>query len=311
MWKSIFCLLSALPFCLEAFDDGWDYEIGITGGYRNDKIETRIDAYDPPENFLLSDNLFAKNISVFEVGAIAKMSLCNSWLIRGYADYGWITNGNYKEISEATGFSDNLSKGKIDKGHTHDYSIGLGYLLPLDPYLRCLFPCFPHFSIGPIGGYSFHTQKIIMEKIFTEGIEDPILSNLEYRMRWNSPWAGADIVIDTNCFKLHFGYEYHWCHWHAKWLLDGPDVIGGAYSDKREATHGHANVFFIDSTYAFSPCGEFFLSFKYQHWNANDGIEVPLAGSFSAVGLNNSEVDKVPKALWESYEVKVGLAWTF
>lgn len=311
MRKIFLILLSSIPFQIHAFDDGWDYEIGITGGYRNDKIETLINAYDPADTFILSDGLTAKNISVFEVGAIAKMSLCNTWLIRGFADYGWITNGNYKEVSTAPGFPEFISKGTVDKGHTQDYSIGLGYLFPLDNCFSWIFSCFPNINIGPIGGYSYHSQKLTMGTIFTDGVEDSILTDLQYHMRWNSPWLGGDLIVNFNYFKLHCGYEFHWSHWHAEWLLDGSDVFGGAFSDKRKSTHSHANVFFIDTTYQFSPCGEFFLSFKYQHWKAGDGIEVPLAGSFAAVGLNDTEVDKVPKALWESYEVKIGFVWAF
>lgn len=282
-----------------AFDSNWKTHFDVSAGYRYDKISTILDIYQPEDNFIFSDELIAKKLKIYEIGFDATLSFCQDWFIKGYYYAGKVYQGHYIERAE-NDFTEGESTANIHGGNTRDGSIALGYLYPI----TC------GFNLGPIGGWSYHYLRIKVGEVETNDQPDPVLDNLSYSTRWQGPWLGIEGNYSPLCaVLLNFGYEYHWSRWHAKWLLDGPDIFQGSFSDKRHANQAHGQVGFINAFYAWN-CFDIGLGLKYQYWKASDGREVPLNGSFEEIGFPD-EVDKVRHAAWQSLELTLKLGFNY
>lgn len=279
----------------------WDGDLALTAGYRNDHITTKLHAYDPPGTLIAQDRLKATSIDVYEIGLKGEITFCDDWFIKGFADFGWVDGGRYREDTAFPIIVSQTSTAHVNNGNTRDYSIGLGYL----------FSCNDCIKIGPVAGYSYDYQKIKLSTVDTNGVADPTLSHLSYNMRWQGPWLGFETEYCLCDILLNLGYEYHWSDWRANWTLDGPDVPGVAFSDKRKASRANGNVVYLDGTYTFCDCWNLGLGLKYQYWEAWDGRLVPRSGSFTSVGGSASEVDKIPKATWSSIQVQLSAGYTF
>lgn len=296
----------------QAFDwlcgNEWGGDVDLTAGYRYDRILTHLHAYSPPGTLALKDNLTGKSINICEVGAKGRVFFCDNFLngdalfAKGFATFGRVVSGRYKETIPFPTTVNSTSKGNIHRGNTQDFSLGIGYFFPIDEYLK----------VGPTGGYSYNFQKIKMRSIKTNGTHDAALSGLSYQMCWEGPWAGCEAEFWLNCItRLNLGYEYHWCTWHADWTLAGPDVTGGAFSDKRNSHRASGNVFYIDAIcIQFCPW-DIGFGIKYQTWDASKGHAKPRAGSFAAVGASPNEVDKISKATWQSLQGQLTVSYSF
>jgi hypothetical protein len=299
-WLSFFLLYAAQAQALFNVNASID----VMGGYREDKITTLIEAFDPPGVFFGSDEVEGHAIQIGEIGVKGRVSICQ-WLIKGFMKEGKVYKGHYNEIGEDTaGYG--TTSADINKGRTQDFSLGVGYLCS-----AYRLPWISSLQFGLEGGWSYHSQDFSIKDVFMDGYPDSVLDGLRYKTRWQGPWLGLEAYLSVLCFTVDAGYEYHWAHWHGNWLLEGSDVFGGAYSDRRWAHNSQGNVVFVDVS--FSPF--FFLEvgveFRYQYWKGKSGRERPKAGKFSTVGLNNSEVDKIPHTTWESYSVLLYLGCGF
>lgn len=289
-------LLCSLISPLKACE--WEFDALI--GYRYDKVTTQIKVYDPEDVFILKDDLHAKNIRIYEAGLKGRVTYCH-WVLKGFGTIGKVTHGDYHERVESQLGDVFKTKASIYKGTTRDASIGLGYL----------FSCWNWIYLTPFGGWSYDYQRIKIKNPKTNGEFDSVLDNLSYRTQWEGPWLGLESGTCFCGFDFRVGYEYHCPRWHAKWLLDGPDVAGEVFSDKRHAHDAYGNVFYLEGNYVFWDCLTIGAEVKYQYWKAKNGRETPIAGSFSDVGLNDTEVDKVPTAIWRSWEFQLTLGYNF
>lgn len=296
MKKYIVSLLTLISANVSAFDLTFGGDAAVMGGYRLDRISTDVRGFDPPGTLVLQDNLKGNNINIWEVGVRGRAELCECF-IKGYADFGWVTSGTYKEYGAFPILVSDVSRGHINGGHTYDYSIGLGYH----------FYCFDWFKISPLVGYSYDFEKIKMGKMNTNGFPDPVLNNLSYNMRWQGPWLGLESDFWISCLNMRLGYEYHWSDWKANWNLSGPDVPDVAFSDKRKSNDAYGNVIYVDGRYAIYKGWDIGLGFKYQYWKAKGGKLKPRSGSFDI----GDEVDKVPRATWASYQFQLSVGYSF
>lgn len=289
---------------------GWSADLDLTVGYRNDRIKTHVNGYNPPGTLVIQDRLKGKNLNIFEVGVEGRASICDDQLfVKGFADFGHIVSGHYKENVAFPIIVSEVIEAHVHRGCTQDYSIGAGYLFPIE--IGCFLPCGSCLRIGPTAGYSYDYLKIRMRKVTTNDVPDPVLSDLEYSMRWHGPWAGVETEFCIDCFKVIFDYEFHWSEWRGIWALKGPDVLGVAFSDKRKSKHGTGNLFELDGIYEFNECWNFGIGLKYQFWQARKGHLVPRCGTFAEIGLSPTEKDKVPKATWQSAQIQLSAGYNF
>lgn len=298
-----FCayLLAVVMPCAAALQIGNEplsCNLELINGWRQDKLSTRVNAYDP--KLLAIDTLKAKSINYYQVGFKADATLCH-WYGRAETDWAWSDSGNYREKVQVPHGPHSLSKASLHRGRAKDFSGGAGYLFPLGCRL----------SAAPLVGWSYDSQLIKLGHGTTNCQRDKVLDSLHYSNRWQGPWAGADLRWDWDNITLKGGYEYHWAHWHAKWKLHGGDIAASAFSDSRRSDHAHGQVVYADGRWNF--CSGWYVGIggKYQWWRAEEGHLKPLAGNFAAVGLRNSEVDKVKCATWKSVSATVDIGFTW
>lgn len=281
-------------------NEGVEASIDFIGGYRYDKLKTSVNVYDPPENLILTDNLKINDINIYEVGVGGRILVCREWLVRLYGTFGQVQNGQYTEVVSVPGAQSN-TKSHVRKGNTNDFSVGGGYL----------FPCGCGFGVGPVAGWSYDYERVKMGRAKTDGLPEPVLDDLTYKMRWQGPWLGVEGQYNCYNARVSLGYEYHWSHWHASWTLHGPDVPGVAFSDRRKSNDAFGNVIFLDGAYGFCDSWEIGLGFKAQYWKANGGRVLPRAKNIAEAGVSPTEVDRVRSAIWHSYEVVVTVGYQF
>lgn len=336
--SAFLCMLWMSPIQMQALE--WEGSAEIFGAHRKDRITTLIKAFDPPDVFILSDNLVAKNIHVIEGGLRGKVGLCNGVFLKGFGSLGKIDHGLYAESVRDFGDDKVMSRAVIHHGNVHDWSVGLGYQYDFNACVRA----------GISAGWAYDAQSIRMshgffkvpvqktlpaqtpnssaqgkkasgkkktpsakEEVITvyEQEPNPVLNGLRYKTRWDGPWAGVETRVFLPYVTVDLGYEYHWVHWRAAWNLHGADVIDGAFSDRRKSNHSWGNIGFINVTYNFFDCWTVAIGGRYQYYRATDGHAKPKAGSFAAVGLNDTEVDKVSKATWQSMAMQLFVGYNF
>lgn len=290
--RVICCVSALLPAALSA--QWWESSFDFDLGYREDSLTCLINAYDPPENFLFSDDLTIDDLRVYEIGAKGKCIACESLLFKGFLYMGRIERGNYKEVDDGVKGLQKTTKLKVVNGQTVDFSVGAGYL----------FPCFYCVRIGPTAGYSYNHQHVKME------CAGKPLCGLKYKNRWQGAWVGVDGYFSFCGFGVNAGYEYHIPNWSGYWLIK-KNVQGGPYSDVRKATRGWGNVVYFDAYTVSFLCIKLNCQLKYQYWKMQDGCEHPKSTKFSSLGLGNNRVDKIPHATWQSFEVLFGLGLDF
>lgn len=299
--KKILFVLLGVALNTQAFALDWDGDLALTTSYRNDRLTTTANLYDPADNIIGQDKIKINGIDVYTVGLKGDVTFCDNIFITGFANWGWVGGGTYHERSAEPIVFDTNVKGHTNNGDTRDYSIGIGYL----------FSSGDCFRIGPVVGYAYDYQKVRLSSVDTNGIDDPILADLSYNMRWQGPWIGFATEYRTCDALFNVGYEFHWVDWRANWTLDGADVPGVAFSDKRKSDCAYGSVLYADSSYALCDCWSVGLGLKFQYWKAWHGELNPRAGSFVAVGGTATEEGKVPKATWCSIEIQLNAGYTF
>lgn len=293
-WDNTDCIWDSIR-CMD-----WEVTVDATGGFRYDRLTCLIDAFDPPDTFISSDDLKAKNLTVWEWGLKGRVRLGDLY-VKGWGTFGKVFYGNYTEIGTGADGGTSTSKAKVRGGKTQDASFGAGYLFGVTDWL-CL---------APVAGWSYNYQKVKIKHAKTDGVDDPTLDGVSYINRWRGPWLGFEAATSLWCLGFNFGYEYHWAHWRGSWKLDGADVQGGSFSDRRKTNHASGNVVYLNTFWNAFEDFDAGVLLKYQYWRAKNGSETPVAGSFAAVGLGPDEVDKVKHATWQSFEVQLSLGYTF
>lgn len=298
-----------------------DFDLQI--GYRHDRIQTDVNLYDPVGVLVATDNIDTNHISSYVIAIKDRWWWCDFYL-KAEGDFAWVRCGHYKEdFTDLVDLTEtSQTKSDIHHGTMRDFSAGFGYLFPLYQcvdrplcswdYCGCTLNHPIHgFSIGPVAGWSYHFQKFQLEDPLTDGVPDEVLNDLRYVNSWEGPWIGVETVFSLWRFYVNAGYEYHWPKWRASWRLDGPDILGGPFSDKRESCSGQGQVGYIDIKYTFCRYWEAGVGFRIQSWKARNGHLDPRNGTLEDLGFSDTEVDRVKSAKWFSYAITADIGAYF
>ena len=303
--------LSMTFFCLAIASKAFALDYGpyfdFTNAYRVGDVSCLIQQFNPSPNPIGSDSFKINNIQIYQLGVDTRLPICNEWYVRGVVNYGWVLGGNVIEklrtgVGIAAAPTELLAN--IDNGDVFDSSLGLGFLYPILDGWR----------MGMIGGWSYNFQRFKLEKFrdATTAAPFPDLEGVTYKQFWNGPWIGIETLFSTFWhIDANVGVEYHWPKWRADFDLLGPDVIGGSFSDHRNAPIGNAQVAYINLKYYPNTCWDLGLQFKYQHWEITSGHELPRAGTFPDVGLPATEVDRIPLAFWWAFDIQFSLGYVW
>lgn len=299
-------------------------ELNASGGWRQDHLRSQITSNINDSK----DIVKGSHLNIWQLGIDGYVapqffecdSFLNNFILQGSAYWGWVNNGIYQhKYSVPSEIFSTLNRGDISRGHTWDYTIGLGYLFPVGDCFR----------IGPTFGYAFNKLSYRAENVIgivnTEApanlINQTLVSatdpfsyfdeGLLFSSRWKGPWAGFDAQFDFCEVVLMFSYEYHWGEWLGKFTAQPADILDNIhYSDVRKSNHAHGHVGYVGANYIFSECFNLGLGVKYENFRAS-GKAVPRAsGGFPAVGGPEGERNKF-KTTWNTVQLFVDLGVLF
>lgn len=283
-------------------------DIDLTNGIRHDSLSGLFRTFSPPPTsstnsdtdtgpLISTDSIRIKNICFYQIGLKAKWRPCN-WIARLEGSYGISEFGCYRDIvtSAATGIQ-TVYRAKVHKGRSGDYVGGVGYLFPISRFC----------SMGLVGGWSYHRQRVEGRSVTRNGDDDPT-TKLQYSNRWQGPWIGFETALDICLFSFHGGYEYHWTDWNGTWRFASADISRRSFSEKYSP---RADVFFCDGRWYFWPFWNVGMSFRTERWRTNRGINNPQPTTTIIVTPIDSQVIKTKHAKWCTYVVTVDLGLSF
>lgn len=291
-------LLTFSPFFLLSFEMPTSCNLhgslDLIAGYRTDQSSISMRAYDFDETFLFREDLKIKNITIGEIGIEGRLEAWQGVFTRGYANYGWVGDGNFSAITSEVSDEIIPLKAKTHKGHVKDFSIGLGYLFRFQHY----------FTIGPIAGWSYDSQELTISHVGSEGLLDPIFNGLNYKTCWKGAWLGLEGQLEIGYVKIRGGYDFHIANWKSDFRFNDSVIDEINLKSHR----GYGNVAFLDGFYTFCGGWELGLGVKYQYWTSRKGR---AASSFPVLEIPVDGIIKIHSVHWKSCEGRLTLGYSF
>jgi hypothetical protein len=284
------------------WSDTWNGRIDLFSGYRNDKITSSIETEDAASILVESDELSVDQIRIVEIGLRADLTLFDCWSLGGYGSTGWVQGGSYVETLEGSVepfFQRNTAS--LTKSSCQDASIHIGYCYPVT---SCL-------GIGILGGWSWDVLRIKLHQAEENGLPNPVLNGLKYKITWEGPWVGCESFYELGLARLHVVYEWHQPNWTAHWLLEKGPVNTNAFSDTRRGKDGQGQVVFIDLFYPLTCYCQMGLKIQYQYWLVRNGRPEPQIELFQDLVLVPGQVSRVRRATWSSASAQLELSCHF
>ncbi|UCF93218.1 MAG: autotransporter domain-containing protein [Desulfobacterales bacterium] len=234
--------------------------------------------------------------------------------LRGHLNYGRILEGDNRDSdfggdNRTSEFS--RSDNEAGDGDVWDASLGVGYPLRL-------FEDSP-LEIAPLIGYSYHQQNLKMrhgrQTLATPGTTPPLGPfpglNSSYETHWRGPWIGVDLSYRSKELKafMHrmevcFSFEYHWADYRgsADWNLRTD--LARPQSFKHDAD-GDGIIVSAGFNIFFNPHWALNLSYDYQDWSTDDGVDKIFFADGTRGATRLNEVN------WKSYAIGLGIGYRF
>ncbi len=282
-------------------------EIMMGYGYRHDEFDWNIagttDGTDPN---ILSE-LSWKDLIIHQVSLGLHVHTMSGLYMRNYFAYGVIVDGenqdsDYDEDDRQMEFS--RSNNQADKGHTRDFSIGIGYTIPFNS---------DFFSLAPLIGYSYHRQELRM----TDGYQTiPSLGSFpdldsKYDATWQGPWVGLDFNLGLNTISRYLrfmefciGFEHHWAAYDATADWNLRTDFKHPKSFEHEAD-GQGDKFSIGLKNHLGKMTTFGIFYEQQQWTTQSGIDRVFLTTGQAIETRLNEVN------WQSNVVRFEISIRF
>jgi hypothetical protein len=282
-------------------------EIVMGYGYRHDELDWNIagttDGADPN---ILSE-LSWKDLIIHEVSLGLHVHTISGVYMRNYFAYGVIVDGenqdsDYTEDDRQMEFS--RSNNKADKGHTRDFSVGIGYTIPFGS---------DFFTLAPVIGYSYHQQELHM----TEGYQTiPSLGpfpdlDSKYDTTWKGPWVGADFNLELKKISRHLRlmevcieFEHHWAAYNASADWNLRTDFKHPKSFEHEAD-GQGDKFSFGLINRLGKKTTLSIFYEQQQWKTQSGIDRVFLASGQTVATCLNEVN------WRSNVIRIEITILF
>lgn len=305
MKKLFYCLLTALITCSvyadeECCEQDKDYLFEITTGYRQDQLKTHVIPASPDATVITENNW--KDISLFQVRGTFKAETCFNTYSRAYFNYGRMVDFEHSLISPTLVLL--TSNTHHEKGRVYDAEYAFGYSFYACDTLR----------FTPLTGYSYHRIELDSHNRVprTIPVDSAEASKYDYfktvekqRTTWRAPFVG----LETEFFvgddvRICLNGQYLWAHFnnHGKAF----EKYNQTYSYKQRS-NGHGMIFNGEFGYAFLQSWEALLCGGYQYWDAKGGSDRTTYSLDPDVTIKSH----LKTASWRSYEISLGLSYTF
>lgn len=279
----------------------WNTSLVAFTGYRRDKITTDIETFNSSASLIEKNKLTVDNIDLVEFGIRARITMDNCWTFRGFASWGLITQGNYQEnLSNTMGDKQNNTADLLGR-ISQDDSVSLGYSYPLSPNL----------ALEGLFGWSYDKLILKMHDFKENGLPDPTLEKLYYRMQWQGPWIGLSLMYDPCIFFLYTGYEFHKPNWKAQYSLPGYNISTQVFSDRRWSNDVQGHILFFELSAPVMCHCRFGFRAQYQYWLATNGKSQSIQNSFALLGIPPGQSSRVSRATWSSGGIQFNLEVIF
>jgi len=298
-------------------------EVNMTfdAGYRRDDLDWNIAGDNTGHNPNVLSELKWKDLESYQVKFQGTLAWPNIIALRGYADYGWIFDGDNQDsdyLGNNRTYEFSRSNNNADDGDVWDASLAVGY-----PWRwgRSVIS-----TITPLVGYSHHEQNLKMTDGY-QTVSIPVVTpdftiipppvgpisglNSSYDTEWKGPFIGIDMRFRgeklsslASRLETYFSYEYHWADYHAQadWNLREDLRHPKSFEQDADGTGwiiGAGLNFIINSNIALN------FDFDYQNWRAKDGNDKTYLADGTTEKTRLNEVN------WSSYALGLGLQVSF
>lgn len=278
--------------------------VTVTGGTRVDNLDWNIAGTSPFLNYVnILSELSWSDLEIYNLKVQARTLIDNNYYLRGYADYGVITDGTNQD-SDYRGNDRTLeysrSNNSADEGSVWDISIGMG--LQNRVKLRGKGVLF----VNPVVGLSYHKQNLVITNGFqTIPPTGPFGGlNSTYEARWRGPWAGVDLSYNYDKLTLYGTLEYHLAFFRAEadWNLRTDFAHPKSFE---HWANGSGVVASFGGDLAMDKNWSVSVNLDIQDWSAEDGTDRTYFSDGTSSDTPLNEVN------WESRAVMVGLNYKF
>jgi hypothetical protein len=337
---SILAYSQVSAFCCSFLPEVAESSLDVGIGYRQDRIEwTRQ---------ILGQKQKQKweSLNIWEIGVAGKYVTCDDVYFRGYASYGWVSNGHTKDTyslssesescsesssgfnsKSASSYNEDGSKTKA-RGHVYDASIALGYQFRW---------CEESLAFSPLLGYSWHGQHLkgknhnhssgssdsydCYSDYYSSDYSCTDCSSSEsdfsssesfeknkYNARWNGPWLGFDVEYAVWCdWTVFFDYEYHW----AKYSASNQKFDNGLKAHQR-GKNAHGQRFVIGTNWDFCDNWTAALVGEIGIWKAKGKEKIVLGEiKIDDVELEGVLKNRLKDIKWETAAVTLAIGYAF
>lgn len=200
------------------------------------------------------------------------------YYFRTYADFGWLTNGNFRHFATFTPREghENLQqfRANIRRHFSDDYvldaSAALGYPFAWGP---------DYFMFAPLIGYSYHAQcfqikhKRFLIDLLTQEQQDQVSMHKNarrvssFQFRWYAPFIGFDLALALeDSWSVYGEFEYHFSGRNQTKTRTNFGVKKFDEIDTIDCAYGFSYV--VGTNYFF--CGNWYSSLvvNYRYWKA-------------------------------------------
>lgn len=293
----------------------FDVDFDLGAGYRQDSLKWSIAGPNNTPNVL--SELSWNKLRILQFYSAAKMVTPNSFVAKGYADYGKIHQGRNRD-SDYAGNDKTLEFSRSDnnagRGEVFDLSAAIGYQWDF---------CEERFSLSPFVGVSHHEQHLqmyngnqVVNTVFPQDVGPFPNLHSAYKARWSGPWAGFDLFYRPSCDLDFFGgFEYHWATFHGKghWNLR-TDFFG----DFKQHAHGYGLLGTLGMKWRIFGCWKIGILGEAQIWKTRHGKDHTVVledirdpeGNILEV-LPATVEQRLNKVQWCSFSVSATLVYAF
>lgn len=289
-------------------------DLGIAGGYREDRLDWNIAGDSRGQNPNVLSELKWRNLEIGQVKLQSKFTLPRWFHFRGSAGYGWIANGDNRDadyLGDDRTFEYSRTDNHADQGSVWDFSAAAGYPFAFGREIVI--------ALRPLIGYSYHRQNLSItdgdQTIATPGLTQnagPFAGlDSHYDARWYGPWAGVELGVEAavpdGFIRRVEGFlagEVHRADYRAQadWNLRQDLAHPNSF---RHRANGVGYVLSAGLNLFVAPRWALTAEATYQSWSTNQGRHRVY---FADGGTANTQLNEVD---WRSVALSIGLAYRF
>ena len=280
----------------------------FSAGYRVDDLDWNIAGDVNGNNPNVLSELTWDDVESYQLKLQGSIVWPNTIAIRGYANYGWIFDGDNQDsdyLGDNRTFEFSRSINSTDDDYVWDASLAVGYPLRFGRIVLG--------TLTPLLGYSYHEQKLNI----TDGNQTiPDLGpfpglDSTYDAEWKGPWIGFDlrfkareITTFAHRFEPYFTYGYHWADYHAEadWNLRDDFAHPKSFEHDADGTGWKIGTGFnvwLHPNWALN------FNYDYQDWSIDGGTDKVFFSDGSTAKTKLNEVN------WTSYALSLGVSLRF